>query len=248
MARPARPWFRFYVEAMSDPKLRTLAPTLRWFWVAVLGAARQSPEPGYLLVSDDVPHTACSLADYAAVKERDAKEGLDEFERRGMIEQDFERACWVVTHFSERQYEVSKRFLETESERESNPNDSLQSQRQKKRVSVSPPKDFVPTSEHDVFAREHALDLQGEVAHWLDWCEANGRTYKSVNAGFSTWLRQAVQFGRGGKLTVATLEDLSTPAPRLEPVPCPLELCDGRGFVYDEAGARPCPHRQEATA
>lgn len=60
-----------------------------------------------------------------------------------------------------------------------------------------PPVDYEPTPAQQDFAREHGLDLEAERAHWLDWCDANGRTYSNVHAGFSTWLRQAVKFGRG---------------------------------------------------
>ena len=63
MPRPARPWFRFYVEALSDRKLRRLTPAQRWLWVAVLGAARQSPIPGHLMVSEREPMDAHDLAD-----------------------------------------------------------------------------------------------------------------------------------------------------------------------------------------
>lgn len=59
-----------------------------------------------------------------------------------------------------------------------------------------PSRDFQPTDAHREFARENGVDIGREREHWLDWCEANGRKYASVNAGFSTWLRQAVQFGR----------------------------------------------------
>jgi len=61
---------------------------------------------------------------------------------------------------------------------------------------VKPPKDFQPTDEHARYAEAHALDLVGEVERWLMDCEAKGRVYKSVNAGFSTWLHHAVDFGR----------------------------------------------------
>ena len=46
MPRVARPWFRFYVEAMRDPKMRRLSPAERWLWVAVLAACRESWIPG----------------------------------------------------------------------------------------------------------------------------------------------------------------------------------------------------------
>lgn len=105
MPRASRPWFRFYTEAVADQKLRTLSPVHRWLWVALLSAARMSPEPGVLLVSADIPHTKATLADLAAVRERDVVAGLAEFEKRHMVAEDTERGCWVVIHFGDRQYE-----------------------------------------------------------------------------------------------------------------------------------------------
>lgn len=104
MSRPSRPWFRFYTEAMGDQKLRTLTPTLRWLWVGVLAASRVSPEPGVLLIGEGIPHTASTLADFAAVKEREVEAGMVEFQKRGMVDLDL-LGTWSVPKFSERQYE-----------------------------------------------------------------------------------------------------------------------------------------------
>lgn len=67
----------------------------------------------------------------------------------------------------------------------------------RQRTNVAPTKDFEPTDVHREYAEVHGLTLVAERDHWLDHCEAKGTTYKVVNAGFSTWLRQAVSFGRG---------------------------------------------------
>lgn len=103
-----------------------------------------------------------------------------------------------------------------------------------KRRKRRPSRDFEPTTEHREYADAHGLELDDERAGWLDWCDANGKTYDTVNAGFSTWLRQAVRFGRGGP-PKATLDDLAEPAPKPETKTCPLGLCKGRGYV-DVAG------------
>lgn len=104
MPRPARPWFRFYVEALSDRKLRRLTPAQRWLWVAVLGAARMSPEPGVLLVAENEPMDEHDLADIAAMPVRDVEKALPLFERAGMLHRD-DAGAWVVTNWSGRQYE-----------------------------------------------------------------------------------------------------------------------------------------------
>lgn len=105
MARPARPWFRFYVEATADPKLRRLNVAHRWLWVCVLAAARKSPDPGYLLLTEDEPMQESDLADFAAMPLNHVKRGMAELKRLGMVEDDYERSCWFVPRFKERQYE-----------------------------------------------------------------------------------------------------------------------------------------------
>lgn len=97
---------------------------------------------------------------------------------------------------------------------------------EKKQKNSSPQADFLPTDAHCDYAKAHGLSLGDERDHWLDWCEANGRTYSNLNAGFSTWLRQAVAYGRGGA-PVASIEDLAEPRMVLPPArvdTCPL--CD----------------------
>lgn len=106
---------------------------------------------------------------------------------------------------------------------------------------VRPPRDFEPTDEHRAYAGANGLNLPNEVVRWLTDCEAKGRTYKVVNAGFTTWLHHAVDFGRGGQ-PVASLEELAEPVRPAKPRGCPLNLCKGTGFV-DIAGtktAAPC--------
>ncbi len=124
MSRPTRPWFRFYTEAVGDPKLRTLTPTHRWLWVAVLAAARQSPDPGILLVADEIPHTITTIADYAGVKERDVESGMVEFQRRGMVELDL-LGCWSVPKFGERQYESDNSTVRTRKHRSREPDGNV---------------------------------------------------------------------------------------------------------------------------
>jgi hypothetical protein len=62
-----------------------------------------------------------------------------------------------------------------------------------------PTDDFAPTPEHVDYCRLHGLDVGAEKTKWITHCEANGKTYERVNAGFTTWLHKAVDFGRGGK-------------------------------------------------
>lgn len=128
MARPARPWFRFYVEALHDPKLRDVAPAHRWVWVAVMGAARQSPEPGWLLKSATQPMSDRALADLAAVSLRDVRKALAEFEAAHMIERDPDRhgGAWHVINFGKRQYESDVSTERTRRHRSKNSDGTFQ--------------------------------------------------------------------------------------------------------------------------
>lgn len=105
MPRPKRPWFRFYVEATRDTKLRRLTPAQRWLWVSVLAAARESCIPGWLMLSDRMALTDGDLADIAGMRERDVRDGLDAMEKLGLIEADPHLKAWCVPKFAERQFE-----------------------------------------------------------------------------------------------------------------------------------------------
>lgn len=104
MPRPARPWFRFYVEALGDRKIRRFTPAQRWLWVAILGCARSSPVPGTLLVSGESAVDDHDLADIAGMPARDVARAMPLFESAGMIQRTATGA-WVVVKWNERQYE-----------------------------------------------------------------------------------------------------------------------------------------------
>jgi hypothetical protein len=105
MPRPSRPWFRFYVEAVHDRKLRRLKPEHRWLFVACLAAARQSPEPGVLLVGEDDPMGLDDLADVAAMPPRQVEQGMDVLTEVGVVEWDDALGGWFVPAWQDRQYE-----------------------------------------------------------------------------------------------------------------------------------------------
>ena len=105
MPRPSRPWFRFYVEAVYDRKLRRPPPATRWLWVVLLSIARASPITGFLMVSERSPVTTEDLADIAALKRSEVEAGMAYFDREGMIEMDPNLGAYCVTSFLERQFE-----------------------------------------------------------------------------------------------------------------------------------------------
>jgi hypothetical protein len=96
-------WFRFYTEAVADQKLRRLPPAQRWLWVAVLTLARQSPEPGRLVIGGNVAATLQDVSDVAAIPMPDVEAGMAAFEAQGMVAR--EGDVWVVVNWGKRQYE-----------------------------------------------------------------------------------------------------------------------------------------------
>lgn len=104
MAPPKRPWFRWYVEMPTDVKIRRLAPAERWLWSCVLGRARMSPVPGVLLITETVPMTVAEIADYAGMRERDVKVGLEKMDQLGLVRERGDGA-WVVPKWDARQPE-----------------------------------------------------------------------------------------------------------------------------------------------
>lgn len=102
MAPPRRPWFRFYVEAIHDRKLRRRPPGDRWLWVVLLAVARESVEPGALMIGSG-PASIEDLADLAALKQKDVESALAYFTLEGMLTDDGSRL--VVTKFLARQFE-----------------------------------------------------------------------------------------------------------------------------------------------
>lgn len=107
MARPARPWFRLYVETVFDLKLRRQPADVRWAWVAVLASARQSPRPGWLYVADRIPMTADDLAEVAAVSPEVTERAIAVFDEADMLEE--VEGVWHVVNWEKRQFESDSR-------------------------------------------------------------------------------------------------------------------------------------------
>jgi hypothetical protein len=102
MAKKRMPWFRFYVEAPSDRKVRRMKPEHRWIWVCVLCAARTSPTPGELWVAPGDPMTVDDLADLAGVPPKMAATAMAHMIRLGMVAG---QEPWTVPAWGDRQYE-----------------------------------------------------------------------------------------------------------------------------------------------
>lgn len=97
-----------YVETVNDLKLRRQAPDVRWVWVAVLASARQSPSPGYLLISERMSMTHDDLADVAAVSTETVDKSIDVFMELDMLERGEDGVLHVV-NWDSRQFESDNR-------------------------------------------------------------------------------------------------------------------------------------------
>lgn len=104
MPRKPQPWFRWYVEAVRDPKLRRLTPTGRWLFVAMCSAGRESPELGRLLIAPGVGMTDEEVAAYADVSAREMARALPVMDRLGMVRRDDEGVLCVL-NLAHRQYQ-----------------------------------------------------------------------------------------------------------------------------------------------
>jgi len=58
------------------------------------------------------------------------------------------------------------------------------------------PSDFAPDQTAVGIAADTGVDLQAELANFLDHHTARGTVFKDWQAGFRTWLRNAVKFGQ----------------------------------------------------
>jgi translation initiation factor IF-1 len=67
------------------------------------------------------------------------------------------------------------------------------------------PDTWRPNDQHTDFAAKNGLNAARELAQFTDHHRARGTTFKDWDAAFRTWLRRAVEYGRGGRpLVVVT--------------------------------------------
>lgn len=214
MPRPVRPWFRFYVEAFADRKIRRLKPAQRWVWVAILGAARESHEPGSLYIAPGLAMTVRELAAYADVPEKDVASSLTAMESMSMITRPNDLI--VVTNWGARQFEsddVTKRtrdHKERSRERSNNvPGNAPETETETETEELGEvgegasasggssktarkhrlPADFVPNDTNRRIAAERGLDLRSVFEQFADHHAAKGSTMLDWHRAFNTWLR-----------------------------------------------------------
>lgn len=238
MPRPARPWFRFYVEAFGDRKMRRLSPANRWLWVAILGAARESPEPGILLVTEDLPMTHQELADYAGMPLREVNKALPQMAELGLIA--LKNDVISVPKFNSRQFESDNVTARTREHRErskeqdgnvpkvvprnvrgNTPETETETETEEKQARKRAhqlPDDFIPNDTNRKIAAERGIDLRAAFEQFADHHRAKGSTFKDWHLAFNTWLRRerpsasVVPIGAGVRyLDDGSVDDSSLP-------------------------------------
>ncbi|OPX87757.1 MAG: DNA replication protein DnaD [Pelotomaculum sp. PtaB.Bin104] len=95
-------WLRLYTEIRHERKLRRLPPAQRWLWVVILTLAKESPQQGWLLISEGVPVTLDDLADEAAIPFEDVEAGVNSFVEQKMLENI--EGTWHLVNWDKRQY------------------------------------------------------------------------------------------------------------------------------------------------
>lgn len=170
------PWFRFYTEAIADRKLRRLEPAHRWLWVAILCAARQSPTPGVLLLTEDVPLTAEDLADMAALPVPSVEVGLAAFRRAGQITDDSALGALRVTAWDRRQFASDSSTERSKASRQRSRNVAASPQRSESDTDTDPSSSSVLPVDRAVFEavadlrtkKEQAKGKVRSPARWRD--------------------------------------------------------------------------------
>lgn len=247
MPRPVRPWFRFYTESFSDRKMLRLSPLQRWLWVSILGAARESPVPGELLIADDEPMTIEELARYADVRPRDVSSALPIMERLGMIEQK-ERSI-VVLNWNARQYESDNVTARTRDHRErskeqdrnvpknvrrNTPDTETETEEEKSRPrkrGARLPEEWIPSDEtRQLIASERPdLDLRKEHQDFCDYWHAKaGKDATKIDWDLTwrRWMRNQGQRPGGGQPALTPVRAPFTPEPPPAEIADDPEACE----------------------
>jgi hypothetical protein len=103
------PWFRFYSEALNDPKIKRVCRVTKLpkavvmgTWVILLTMANDSPARGRLMVTEDIPYSIDEILDELGVDDPLIIKALDEI---GLIHWNTDDDCLVITAWDNRQFE-----------------------------------------------------------------------------------------------------------------------------------------------
>ena len=106
----AMPWFRFYSEALGDPKIVRICQTTRLpkahvlgTWLTLLAMANRSPERGCLVLTEGVWLTRADIQAECGIDDGEYEALMESFTALHMIHQD-ERGRWVITNWEKRNF------------------------------------------------------------------------------------------------------------------------------------------------
>jgi len=106
-----RPWFRLYREVLHDRKIAHICyateqskATVLGFWVALLCIASESPQPGTLILSDDVALTVEAIAWETELDLNVAETIINLMIKFDMLTRAPDGTL-IITHWAERQFE-----------------------------------------------------------------------------------------------------------------------------------------------
>ena len=209
-------WFRFYSEALDDPKVQRLPGHLFKAWVNLLCLANEQDKRGTL---PDAPDIAFRLR----VPDADATTTIAALVKAGLLESNgagqLRIHAWDKRQFAsdtstDRVRKFREKQRETANETERNKRETFQKrsrnaidtdtdteadqiQKQKQRQSgeratrATPAPDVFPiTASMRSWAAEHApeVDLDRETERFLDRNRANGTTYRDWIAAWRNWM------------------------------------------------------------
>lgn len=187
-------WLRLYTEIRSDRKLRRLPPAQRWLWIILLVLARESPQPGKLLLSEKLPITNEDLADFAAIPIEDVEKGIEAFLEQNMISLDG-NGVYFLNHWDKRQFnsddssERVKRYRESKRSEQCNVSETLHDRYNT--VTVTPPDTDTDTdtdtkyscaSENDARSCDEKPESNQMAGQDLDLSAANDASDTDVEA------------------------------------------------------------------
>ena len=199
-------WFRFYSEALDDPKVQRLGGDTFKAWVNMLCLANRGDVRGEL---PPVPDIAFALR----MSEAEAERVTAELCQRGLI--DDCNGLMVIHGFANRQPDSDTPTAAAERKRKERARKKGKSQPchcdndvtvpcespecraidknrgEKKRVAARKraPKDWEPSDQHRFLARERSVDFAIELAKFRDHTFSTARS--DWDATFRNWLRNA---------------------------------------------------------
>jgi len=105
----------------------------------------------------------------------------------------------TVINYENYQERASSRANEGQAKgklRATNNNDNNENNETKSNRATKMPKDWKPNDKHRELAASLNVSIVDQLERFRDYSEANGKTYKSWNAAFNNWLRNAKSFQR----------------------------------------------------